>query len=89
MTLSRFVPRERWLHNIEHGAVVMLYDPCVIHSELEKLKEIVRNCIKKHIITSTTFLSPKRVLHFLFNAVLVLACSLLRICFVVVVFSHS
>jgi len=56
----RFVPRERWLHNIEHGSVVMLYDPCVIHSERDKLKEVVRNCIKKHIITPTTFLSPKR-----------------------------
>jgi len=56
----RFVPRERWLHNIEHGSVVLLYDPCVIHSEVEKLKKLVRNCIKKYIITPTTFLSPKR-----------------------------
>jgi len=58
----RFVPKERWLHNIEHGAVVMLYDPCVIHTEVDKLKKIVRGCIKKHIITPTTFLTPERPL---------------------------
>ena len=57
----RFVPKERWLHNIEHGAVVMLYDPCVLHTEVDKLKNIVRNCIKKHIITPTTFLTRERV----------------------------
>ena len=61
----RFVPRERWLHNIEHGAVVMLYDPCTLESEVNKLKRIVRTCIKKHIITPTTFLSPARVRHLL------------------------
>lgn len=59
--LCRFVPKERWLHNIEHGAVIMLYDPCVLQSELEKLRKIVRGCIRKHIITPTTFLSPERV----------------------------
>ena len=57
----RFVPKERWLHNIEHGAVVMLYDPCTLEAEVNKLKRIVRSCIKKHIITPTTFLSPERV----------------------------
>ena len=57
----RFVPRERWLHNIEHGAVVMLYDPCVLDSEVNKLRKIVRSCIKKHVITPTTFLTRERV----------------------------
>ena len=69
----RFVPKERWLHNIEHGAVVMLYDPCTLQSEVNKLKRIVRTCIKKHIITPTTFLSPERVSHlfvFMFNILL-------------------
>ena len=62
----RFVPKERWLHNIEHGAVVMLYDPCTLESEVNKLKRIVRSCIKKHIITPTTFLSPERVIDLIF-----------------------
>lgn len=60
----RFVPKERWLHNIEHGAVIMLYDPCAINFEVEKLKKIVKSCIKKHIITPTTFLSQERVSFF-------------------------
>jgi hypothetical protein len=59
--LFRFVPKERWLHNIEHGAIVMLFDPCVIEAEVTKLKEIVQSCIRKHIITPTTFLTPERV----------------------------
>ena len=55
------MPKERWLHNIEHGAIIMLYDPCVLRSEVEKLRNIVRSCIKKHVITPTTFLSPEKV----------------------------
>jgi len=58
----RFVPVQRWLHNIEHGAVIMLYDPCTLDSEVQKLKKIVQGCIKKHVITPTTFLSSKRPL---------------------------
>ena len=57
----RFVPVQRWLHNIEHGAVIMLFDPCTLDSEVQKLKKIVQGCIKKHVITPTTFLSSKRV----------------------------
>ena len=64
-SFCRFVPKERWLHNIEHGAIIMLYDPCVLHSEVEKLRNIVRSCIKKHVITPTTFLSPEKVNFFL------------------------
>ena len=60
-SICRFVPKERWLHNIEHGAIIMLYDPCVLQSEVEKLRNIVRSCIKKHVITPTTFLSPEKV----------------------------
>lgn len=58
----RFVPRERWLHNVEHGAVIMLYDPCVLDTMVEKLKGIVKKCLPKHVITSTTFLSVERPL---------------------------
>ena len=39
----------------------MLYDPCVLQSEVEKLRNIVKSCIKKHVITPTTFLSPEKV----------------------------
>ena len=64
------MPKERWLHNIEHGAIIMLYDPCVLQSEVEKLRNIVRSCIKKHVITPTTFLSPEKV-NSLFDSFLV------------------
>ncbi|PRD36543.1 UNVERIFIED_CONTAM: hypothetical protein NCL1_08408 [Trichonephila clavipes] len=37
-----FVPPQRWLHNLEHGAVVMLYHPCAEPREVEKLKKLTR-----------------------------------------------
>jgi hypothetical protein len=57
-----FVPRERWLHNIEHGAVVMLYHPCAHPAEVAKLKKVVKSCIGKHVITPSTLLTPDRPL---------------------------
>lgn len=47
----KFVPVQRWLHNIEHGAVVMLYHPCTHHTLVHKLRKLVTGCIRKHIIT--------------------------------------
>ena len=60
----RFVPRQRWLHNIEHGAVIMLYDPCVLQSEVQKLRDLVLGCTRKYVITPTTFLTKERVRYF-------------------------
>ncbi|KAG1656038.1 hypothetical protein GQR58_024189 [Nymphon striatum] len=53
----KFLPPQRWLHNVEHGAVVLLYHPCVMKYVLEKAKNIVRNCLWKHIITPYNQLS--------------------------------
>eukprot|EP00088_Acartia_fossae_P058922 TRINITY_DN6944_c0_g1_i12.p1 TRINITY_DN6944_c0_g1~~TRINITY_DN6944_c0_g1_i12.p1 ORF type:complete len:254 (-),score=3.28 TRINITY_DN6944_c0_g1_i12:97-831(-) len=47
----KFVPTQRWLHNIEHGAVVMLYHPCTHHNLVEKLRRVVTGCLRKHVIT--------------------------------------
>jgi len=58
----RFVPVQRWLHNIEHGAVVMLYHPCTHPATVDKLRRIVRGCIRKHIITPYTNLPEDRPL---------------------------
>jgi len=58
----RFVPAQRWLHNIEHGAIVMLYHPCTHHTLVEKLRGLVKGCIRKHIITPSTLLSETRPL---------------------------
>lgn len=50
----QFVPPQRWLHNIEHGAVVMLYHPCAHPAMVEKLRKLVTGCIRKHVITPYT-----------------------------------
>ncbi len=33
-----FLPPQRWVHNLEHGAVALLYHPCLPASEVAKLK---------------------------------------------------
>jgi hypothetical protein len=55
-----FVPVQRWLHNVEHGAIVLLYHPCADPSEVRLLKEVVRNCLRRHIITPYAELPPER-----------------------------
>lgn len=57
-----YVPPQRWLHNIEHGAVVMLYHPCAPTWFVQKLRTIVKGCLRKHIITPYKHLSLKRPL---------------------------
>lgn len=46
-----FLPIQRWLHNVEHGAIVLLYHPCANVQELTLLKNIVKKCLFRHIIT--------------------------------------
>ncbi|XP_071516206.1 uncharacterized protein [Panulirus ornatus] len=67
----KFVPVQRWLHSIEHGAIVMLYDPCTQPTLVHQLRKLVRKCIRKHIITPYTLLSRERPL-----ALLAWGCSL-------------
>ena len=57
----RYVPPQRWLHNIEHGSVVMLYHPCAHHEMVNRLRELVTGCVRKHIITPYAKLSTTRV----------------------------
>lgn len=47
----KYVPPQRWLHSLEHGAIVMLYDNCALQSEVEKLKKLLKSCLYRHIIT--------------------------------------
>ncbi|KAL1140282.1 hypothetical protein AAG570_000214 [Ranatra chinensis] len=58
----KFVPRQRWIHNLEHGAVVMLYHPCAHPFLVSKLRKIVESCLYRHIITPFTLLNPDRPL---------------------------
>merc|ERR1719334_491964 len=57
-----FVPPQRWLHNIEHGAIIMLYHPCAHPFLVNQLRKLVTGCIRKHIITPSTNLSEERPL---------------------------
>jgi len=58
----KFVPPQRWLHNIEHGAVVMLYHPCAHHSMVEGMRKLLTGCLRKHIITASNQVSEERPL---------------------------
>ncbi|XP_047005040.1 uncharacterized protein LOC124624081 [Schistocerca americana] len=58
----KFVPRQRWLHSLEHGGIVMLYHPCADPSEVEALKQLVKNCLRRHIISPYNLLDSKRPL---------------------------
>ena len=58
----RFVPTQRWSHNIEHGAVVMLYHPCTDKDLVDELRSLLTGCIRKHIITPFTDLTKERPL---------------------------
>ncbi|VDM28428.1 unnamed protein product [Toxocara canis] len=55
-----FLPPQRWLHNLEHGAIVLLYHPCANVDEVDKLRRLVRSCLYRHIITPYNLLSPQR-----------------------------
>ncbi|XP_071946409.1 uncharacterized protein [Antedon mediterranea] len=47
----RYLPTQRWLHNLEHGCAVFLYHPCAPQSEVDELRRIATRCLRKHIIT--------------------------------------
>jgi hypothetical protein len=55
-----FVPTQRWLHNIEHGALIMLYHPCAHPEEVKHLRSLVTSCFDKHVITPSTLVPPER-----------------------------
>eukprot|EP00096_Caligus_rogercresseyi_P006091 TRINITY_DN2227_c0_g1_i1.p1 TRINITY_DN2227_c0_g1~~TRINITY_DN2227_c0_g1_i1.p1 ORF type:complete len:244 (-),score=61.24 TRINITY_DN2227_c0_g1_i1:72-803(-) len=57
-----YVPPQRWLHNIEHGAVVMLYHPCTHFGVVEELRQLVKGCLRKYIITPYAKLPEERPL---------------------------
>jgi hypothetical protein len=57
-----FLPKQRWVHNLEHGAVVMLYHPCADKNEVNILRVLVKKCLYRHVITPYNLLSPERPL---------------------------
>lgn len=58
----KFLPKQRWLHSLEHGAVVMLYHPCANPLEVKHLKSLVKNCLRRHIISPYNYLNTNRPL---------------------------
>lgn len=57
-----FTPPQRWLHSIEHGGIVMLYHPCAEPVVVQRLRKLLVDCFRKHIITPYTLLTPERPL---------------------------
>ncbi|KAK9504035.1 hypothetical protein O3M35_010476 [Rhynocoris fuscipes] len=47
----KFVPPQRWLHSLEHGAVVLLYHPCAHPFLVQQAKQIVKSCLFRHVIS--------------------------------------
>lgn len=56
----KFVPLQRWLHSLEHGAVVMLYHPCANPVEVNRLRKVVKGCLRRYIITPYTVMDEQR-----------------------------
>ena len=50
VTSTRFVPVQRWSHNVEHGAVVMAYNPCLDPDTVDRLRKLVTGCIRCSIL---------------------------------------
>lgn len=58
----QFIPKQRWMHNLEHGAIVMLYHPCAHPLVVDQLRKLVTSCLRRHIIAPYVHLSKERPL---------------------------
>ncbi|KAG8037631.1 hypothetical protein G9C98_005842 [Cotesia typhae] len=56
----KFVPKQRWIHSLEHGAVVMLYHPCANKNQVNLLRKLVTQCLRRHVITPYAELDEAR-----------------------------
>ncbi|CAD6234640.1 GSCOCG00002030001-RA-CDS [Cotesia congregata] len=56
----KFVPKQRWIHSLEHGAIVMLYHPCANKNQVNLLRKLVTQCLRRHIITPYAELDEAR-----------------------------
>lgn len=54
-----YVPVQRWLHSLEHGAIVALYHPCANRQQINELRELINACIYRHVITAYEKLSAE------------------------------
>ncbi|XP_051164179.1 uncharacterized protein LOC127283389 isoform X2 [Leptopilina boulardi] len=58
----KFLPKQRWLHSMEHGAIVMLYHPCANSLEVQILRKLITGCIRRHVISPSNLVSLDRPL---------------------------
>lgn len=58
----KYLPKQRWLHSLEHGAIVMLYHPCANPLEVKRLKTLVTSCLRRHVISPYNLLDERRPL---------------------------
>lgn len=57
-----FCPPQRWVHNLQHGAVAFMYHPCVNPRLKEDLCSLARTYYYRHIITPHVGLTKDRPL---------------------------
>ncbi|KAK6620410.1 hypothetical protein RUM44_006811 [Polyplax serrata] len=58
----KFLPKQRWLHTLEHGGIVALYHPCADLREISLLKKLVKSCLRRYVISPSRELSKERPL---------------------------
>ncbi|XP_033749062.1 uncharacterized protein LOC117333750 [Pecten maximus] len=46
-----YIPPQRWIHSLEHGAAVFLYHPCADLHQLDIFRSLATTCLRRHIIT--------------------------------------
>jgi hypothetical protein len=46
-----YMPPQRWIHAVEHGAAIFLFNPCNRQDQIDYLKNLVKGCLRRHIIT--------------------------------------
>lgn len=56
----KYVPVQRWIQNLEHGAIVALYHPCANKRLINELRTLVKQCLFRHIITPYEKLDSER-----------------------------
>lgn len=55
-----YAPPQRWVHNLEHGAIVAIYHPCVNKRQLADFRKLIKQCLYRHVITPYEKLTPER-----------------------------
>ncbi|XP_014769826.1 uncharacterized protein LOC106868886 isoform X2 [Octopus bimaculoides] len=56
----KYLPPQRWLHSLEHGAAVFLYHPCADKVNISYFKRIAFGCLKKIIVTPSSKVPKSR-----------------------------